>query len=94
MPEVILDDDLKARLHGLPAGLKLMKPNGEAAGVLVSPGTYQFLYDWAFAEFDRMDDDDRKNGVVRKWDGTNGKTTAEAIAWLENLRRSGGRAQP
>jgi hypothetical protein len=94
MPEVILDEDLKARLHGLPSGLKLLQPNGEAAGVLVSPSTYQLLYDWAFAELERSGDDDRESNSIRAWDGTNGKTTEEAIACLENLRRNGSRSEP
>ena len=49
-------------------------------------------YELAFAEFERQAAVDRANGIVRRWDGANGKTTADAIAWLKAQRPAGGGA--
>jgi hypothetical protein len=45
----------------------------------------------AAAEFARRAAEAAAKGEVRKWDGTNGRTTAEAIAHLERLGREAGR---
>ena len=86
MSTVILDDDLKSRLNGLDKHLEVRDPAGKLVGHFLPDDLYmRMLYDWAKAEFAREEAEEAVKGVVRKWDGTNGKTTAEAIAYVKRM---------
>jgi hypothetical protein len=86
MGTVTLDDALRARLNGLNEHLEVRTPDGKLVGHFLPDEAYrQLLTDWAKAEFARQDLEDAARGVVRRWDGTNGRTTAGAIAYLEQL---------
>ena len=97
MGTVILDDDLKARLNGLNQHLEIRDADGKRVGHFLPEAMFEayerFVYDWAKAEFAREEAEEAAKGIVRKWDGTNGKTTAEAIAYLENLGQRGASGQ-
>lgn len=74
-------------------GTPLYDEKGQLLGYFVTPAQQREQeYELARVEAARREAEDRANGVVRKWDGTNGKTTAEAIAWLRSLRPDGGAA--
>ncbi|MBX9580631.1 MAG: hypothetical protein K2X87_10015 [Gemmataceae bacterium] len=94
MGTVILDAELKAKLNGLNEPLDLRDPDGRLVGrfVPVDP-ELRAMYDWAREEFARQEAEDAANGVTRTWDGKSGKTTAEAIAYLERLGREGAAGQ-
>lgn len=86
MGKVILDEVLKARLNGMNETLEVRDEGGRLVGRFVPEEEYtRLLYDWAKAEFTREEAEDAAKGIVRKWDGTNGKTTKEAIARLQLL---------
>ncbi|WP_439622979.1 hypothetical protein [Gemmata sp.] len=86
MNTVILDDDLKSRLNGLDQHLEVRDPAGKLVGHFLPDALYmRMLYDWAKAEFAREEAEEAAKGIVRKWDGTNGRTTAEALAGLAAL---------
>ena len=90
MGTVTLDDALRAKLNGLNEHLEVRTPDGRLVGHFLPDATYrQMLADWAKAEFARQDLEDAARGGVRKWDGTNGRTTDEAIAYLEELGAKG-----
>jgi len=90
MGTVTLDDALRAKLNGLNEHLEVRTPDGTLVGHFVPDEAYRRLETaWAKAEFGRQDDADAARGVVRKWDGTNGRTTADAIAYLEEQGRKG-----
>ncbi|MBA4068198.1 MAG: hypothetical protein C0501_31755 [Isosphaera sp.] len=97
MGTVILDDELKARLNGLSEHLEVRDAAGKLVGHFLPDTefeTYKRLaYDWARAEFAREEAEEAAKGIVRKWDGTNGKTTAEAIAYVKRMAEqlAGGR---
>lgn len=86
MGTVILDDVLKARLNGLNEQLEIRDEAGKLVGRFLPEEQYmRMLYDWAKAEFAREEAEEAAKGIVRKWDGTNGKTTAEVLASLRGL---------
>jgi hypothetical protein len=86
MGTVILDDALKARLNGLNEQLEVRDTDGTLVGRFLPEDQYmRLMYDWARAEFAREEAEDAAKGIVRTWDGTNGKTTSEAIAYLQSL---------
>ncbi len=94
MSKVILDDVLRARLNGLNEHLEVCEADGRVVGRYLPEELYtRWMYDWAKAEFAREEAEEAAQGIVRKWDGTNGKTTAEAIAYLQSMWRqqAGGR---
>jgi hypothetical protein len=74
-------------------GTPLYDEKGQLLGYFVTPT--QLLereYELARIEAARREAEDRANGVVRTWDGSNGKTTADAIAWLKAQRAAEGGA--
>jgi hypothetical protein len=84
MNPVILDDDLKSRLNGLDQHLEVRDPAGKLVGHFLPDALdMRVLYDWARAEFAREEAEEAAKGIVRKWDGTNGRTTAEAIEYVK-----------
>ncbi len=86
MGTIILDETLRARLNGMNETLEIRDEKGELVGRFVPEEEYmRMLYDWAKAEFAREEAEEAARGIVRKWDGTNGKTGAEAIAYLQSL---------
>ena len=86
MGTVTLDDALRAKLNGLNEHLEIRTPDGKLVGHYVPDEAYRRMqYELAKAEFDRQDAEDAARGVVRKWDGTNGKTTAQVLASLRAL---------
>ncbi|HYH63692.1 MAG TPA: hypothetical protein VD866_03245 [Urbifossiella sp.] len=90
MGTVTLDDALRAKLNGLNEHLEIRTPDGKLVGHYLPDEAYRRLQsELVKAEFDRQDAEDAARGVVRKWDGTNGRTTAEAIAYLEQLGEKG-----
>jgi len=90
MQKIVLDETLKARLNGLNEHLEFQDATGRTVGHFLPDDEYRrMIYDIARAEFDREAAEDKLNGVVRRWDGTNGMTTKEAIAYLEDLGRRG-----
>lgn len=85
MGTVILDAELKAKLNGLNQPLDLRDPDGTLIGQFVPGDSYtHLLYEWAKLDFARQEAEDAAAGVVRKWDGKGGRTTAEV---LEGVRR-------
>jgi hypothetical protein len=94
MATVILDDVLRERLNGMNEQLEVRDETGKLIGRFVPEEQYlRMIYDWAKAEFAREEAEEAARGIARRWDGTNGKTTAEAIAYLESLwqQRAAGR---
>lgn len=86
MATVILDDDLKSRLNGLDKHVEICDATGKRVAHVLPEALYlRMLYDWAKAEFAREEAEETAKGIVRKWDGTNGKTTAEVLAGLAEL---------
>jgi hypothetical protein len=89
MGTVILDAALKARLNGLNEPMEVRDADGKLVGRFLPESVYawqmQMLYDWAKGEFAREEAEEAARGIVRKWDGTNGKTTAEVMAGLRRL---------
>jgi hypothetical protein len=86
MGTLILDDALKARLNGLNEQLEIRDESGKIVGRFLPEDQYRrMLYDWAKAEFAREEAEEAAKGIVRKWDGTNGKTTAEVLSGLRDL---------
>lgn len=86
MGTVTVDDALRAWLNGLTESQELRSPDGGLVGYVLPTEAYRrMVYEWAKAEFARQDAEDAARGVVRKWDGTNGKTTAEVLASLRSL---------
>ncbi|MBA4189921.1 MAG: hypothetical protein C0467_18205 [Planctomycetaceae bacterium] len=86
MNTVILDDELKSRLNGLDKHMEIRDTAGKLVGHFLPDAVYmRFLYDLAKAEFAREESEKAAKGIVRKWDGTNGKTTAEAIAYVKKM---------
>ena len=72
-------------------GQEIRDEKGQLLGYFLTEAEYnRLLYDLAKAEFDRRAAEDAAKGTVRAWDGTNGMTTADAIAHLERLGREGG----
>jgi hypothetical protein len=84
MAEIILDDDLRARLNGLESIVKVRDPSGEMVGLFLPNGMYESLFKaWARsevpeAELDAASESYRKNGGI---DGS------EAVAYM--LKRAG-----
>lgn len=88
MGTVTLDDALRAKLNGLTEHLEIRAPDGTFVGHYLPAEAFRRMqYEWAKAEFARQDAEDAARGVARTWDGTNGRSTAEAIARLEQLGR-------
>lgn len=86
MATVILDEVLKARLNGLNEHLEIRDESGKVVGHYLPNEEYmRLMYDLAKAEFDRADAEDAAKGIVRKWDGSNGYRTSEAIERLKSL---------
>jgi hypothetical protein len=86
MGTVILDDELKAKLNGLNEHLEVRDASGKLVGHFLPDELYMgMLFDWAKAEFAREEAEEAAQGIVRKWDGTSGRTTPEAIAYVKEL---------
>jgi hypothetical protein len=86
MEPVIADDALRSRLNGLVEYREIRDESGKLLGHYLPDQSFRrMLYDWANAEFTREEAEETARGVVRTWDGTNGKTTAEAIEHLKSL---------
>ena len=65
-------------------GQVLHNDGGRVVGHYLTNAEFkQLVLAAAEAEFSRQEATDRANGVGRVWDGSNGKSTAEAIAHLE-----------
>lgn len=88
MEKVILDEVLQSRLNGLKQQLEVCDADGHVVGHYLPNDTYlRLVYEWARAEFAREQAPDDSQNAARTWDGKSGKTTAEAIAYLERLGR-------
>ena len=86
MSAILLDDDLKSKLNGLKQQLEVRDASGTRVGWFVPEEAYmRLLYDQAKAAFAQEEAEEAAKGIVRKWDGTNGRTTAEVIASLKRL---------
>ncbi len=86
MSAILLDDDLKAKLNGLTHHLEIRDASGNNVGRCIPEDEYmRMLYNEAKLTFALEEAEEAARGIVRKWDGTNGKTTAEAIASLKRL---------
>lgn len=86
MGTVILDAELKGKLNGLNEPLDLRDPDGTLVGQFVPGDSYtHLLYEWAKLDFARQEAEEAAAGVVRRWDGKSGRTTAEMIARLREL---------
>jgi hypothetical protein len=85
---LILDDDLKAKLDGLTRRVEVRDETGKTVGWFVPEEEERLRRQYAEAKeaFAREEAEEAARGIVRKWDGTNGKSTAEAIA--EVLKRA------
>jgi hypothetical protein len=91
MQKVILDEALKARLNGLNEHLEIQDATGKVVGHFLPDKEYSVyrraMYDMVKADFAKQEAEDRANGVVRQWDGTNGMTTAQVLALFQRLDR-------
>jgi len=86
MGTAILDDEHKVRLNGLTEHLEICDASGNRVGRFLPEAVYmRLIYDLAKAEFAREEAEEAANGIVRKWDGTNGKTTAAAIDYVKQV---------
>lgn len=86
MSTVILDDDLKTKLNGLTQHVELRDASGKTVGRCIPEDEYlRMLYNEAKLAFALQEAEEAAKGIVRKWDGTNGKTTAEVLANLKKL---------
>ena len=86
MSAILLDDDLKAKLNGLTHHLELRDASGKTVGRCIPEDEYmRMLYNEAKLTFALEEAEEAARGIVRKWDGTNGKTTAEAIAYVKKM---------
>ena len=83
MSTVIIDDDLKAKLNGLTQHVELHDASGKTVARCIPEDEYmRMLYNEAKLAFALEEAEEAAKGIVRKWDGTNGRTTAEAIAYV------------
>jgi hypothetical protein len=91
MQKVILDEALKARLNGLNEHLEIQDSTGKVVGHYLPDEEYgvyrRAMYDMIKAESLRQEAEDKANGFVRKWDGTNGMTTAQVLELFRRLDR-------
>lgn len=86
MGTVTLDDTLRAKLNGLSEHLEVRTADGVLVGHFLPDEVYRRMqYEWAKADFAREEAEEAACGVVRRWDGTNGKTTAQVLASLRAL---------
>ncbi len=86
MSAILLDDELKAKLNGLKQHLEVRDASGKLVGHFLPDELYmRMLYDQAKAEFARQEAEEAAKGIAPKWDGTNGKTTSEAIAYVKKM---------
>lgn len=86
MSTVLLDDDLKAKLNGLTQHVEIRDASGKTVGRCIPEDEYlRMLYNEAKLSFALQEAEEAAKGIVRKWDGTNGKTTAEVLANLKKL---------
>jgi hypothetical protein len=86
MGTVILDDELKAKLNGLNQPLEIRDTSGKLVGRFIPEDEYlRMIYNEAKLAFAAEESEEAAKGIVRKWDGTNGKTTAEVLANLKQL---------
>lgn len=86
MSAILLDDDLKAKLNGLNQHIELRDASGKTVGRCIPEDEYmRMLYNEAKLAFALEEAEEAAKGIVRKWDGTNGKTTAEAIAYVKKM---------
>ena len=68
--------------------MEVRDKDGKLVGYFFSEQEYLRLqYDQAWEVFDLQRQLDEAKGVKRTYDGTNGMTTAEALAMLERLSR-------
>ena len=86
MSAILLDDDLKAKLNGLNQHIELRDASGKTVARCIPEDEYmRMLYNEAKLAFALEEAEEAARGIVRKWDGTNGKTTAEAIAYVKKM---------
>jgi len=86
MRTLILDDDLKARLNNLNEYQEVRDAAGNVVGHFLPDESYRrLIYDRAKAEFALEEAEEAAKGIVRTWDGTNGRTTAQVMEQLRNL---------
>lgn len=86
MSTVILDEELKAKLNGLTQHLEIRDTSGKTVGRCIPEDEYlRMLYNEAKLAFALQEAEEAAKGIVRKWDGTNGKTTAAVLANLNKL---------
>lgn len=87
MSKVVLDDDLRAKLNGLNEEVEVCDAAGRTLGRFLPEQEYwRLMYDLAKAEFS----DDAELEEARRESG--GMTTAEAVAYIEQIIRSHGGA--
>jgi hypothetical protein len=69
-------------------GQELRGADGQVVGYFYTADEYRKLeYALAKLESYRQEAEDRAKGVTRTYDGTNGMSTKDAIAYLERLGR-------
>ena len=72
-------------------GQPIHDEKGQVLGYFLTEAEYtRLMYDWAKAEFAREEAEEAAKGIVRKWDGTSGKTTAEVLETLRKLAEQAG----
>ena len=72
-------------------GHEIRSEDGKVLGHFFTDEEYrELMRDFIRMDFDRKEAIDRANGVVRKWDGTNGKTTAQVLELFRKLDEQGG----
>ena len=87
MSKLILDPALRAELSQMPGEVELCDEAGEAVGYFVPPGLFRTLLSaWVHAEF--ADEGDRA-AALDEFRREGGASTAEVLAHLQQLERSG-----
>lgn len=87
MSKVTLDEVLRSKLNGLNETVEVCDESGRTVGHFLPEDVYkQLLYAWAKVEFAQEEAEEGRH----RYDGTNGMTTARAIAYLEGLPDDGG----
>ena len=89
MNTILLDelgDDVKAKLNGLNEHLEVRDSSGKRVGWFVPDDEYmRLLYQQVHAQLDHEEAEEAAKGTAPKWDGTSGRTTAEAIAYVKKM---------
>lgn len=67
-------------------GQPIRDENGKILGYFITEAEHQrYMYDLSKADSYRQEAENAAKGIIRKWDGTNGMTTAQVLALFKKL---------